>query len=178
VAPQDLTRPTDVPVDVPGPVTLRPIADADRAFVLELNRESVHFLAPMDDVHLTRLLGWATFAEIAEQDGERVGFVLLFASGSAYDGLNYAWFSERYDDFLYLDRIVIAAAHRRAGHASAIYDLVEQRHARIALEVNIVPPNDASLAFHRGRGYGRAGERASDDGTHVVEMMIRELPGL
>lgn len=174
MAPQDLTGSEAAPR---RPVSLRPITDADRAFVLELNAESVHFLAPLDDGHLTHLLGLSTFAEIAtigERDDDRVGFVLLFASGSAYDGLNYAWFSERYDDFLYLDRIVIAGAHRRAGHASAVYDLVEQRHRRIALEVNTVPPNAASLAFHRGRGYERVGERANEDRTHVVEMMVRD----
>jgi predicted GNAT superfamily acetyltransferase len=177
VAAQDLTGSEAA---TPRSLTLRPITDADRTFVLELNAESVHFLAPMDDEHLGYLLEEATFAEIAERAGQRVGFVLLFASGTGYDGLNYAWFTDRYDDFLYLDRIVVSSAHRRAGHASAIYDLVEARHPRIALEVNTVPPNLASLEFHHGRGYRPVGERSSADGSYVVEMLIKdrgEAPG-
>lgn len=174
MAPQDLSA--SAGGGAVAPLTLRPITEADHGFVLKLNEESVHFLAPMDEAHLRLLVGWATSAEIAERNGEPVGFVLLFGSGTGYDGVNYAWFADRYEDFLYLDRIVVSSAHRRCGIASAIYDLVERRHTRIVLEVNTVPPNLASLEFHHGRGYQPVGERGSDDGTYVVEMMLRERP--
>ncbi len=86
--------------------------------------------------------------------------MLTFASGSAYDGENFAWFGERYRDFRYLDRIVIHADFRRRGLGTRVYDELEDGPAMLALEVNLDPPNEPSLAFHRSRGYEEVGRRS------------------
>jgi predicted GNAT superfamily acetyltransferase len=156
---------------------LRPITDADLAVVLALNSRFVEYLSPLDAERLAWLVGLADRAEVVDVDGEVAGFVVTFAPGSDYDSENYRWFTERYGDrFYYLDRIVIGERFRRRGLAGFVYDAMEataRPAGRLALEVNVDPPNAGSLAFHAGRGYVEVG-RLGDPG-HVVALMVREL---
>jgi predicted GNAT superfamily acetyltransferase len=57
-----------------------------------------------------------------------------------------------------------------------VYDELEdvaRRYGRLALEVNLVPRNDVSLAFHDRRGYVEVG-RLGDD-AHLVSLMEKRL---
>lgn len=156
---------------------LRPIEARDVAVVLSLNEANVELLAPMDEARLTRLRGWAERADVICCDGQVAGFVLTFAPGTPYDSANYRWFGERFaDGFHYLDRIVLDTRFRRRGLGNAVYDAIE-RDARAAgwltLEVNVDPPNEPSLAFHRGRGYVEVGRLGKPDGA--VSLMAKDL---
>ena len=154
---------------------LRPITDDDVPRVLELNHRHVELLSPLDADRLSRLQEWASRADVILCDGEVAGFVLVFSPGSDYDSANYRWFASRYgDSFDYLDRIVVDDAYRRRGLASAVYEVVETAAAargRLVLEVNIEPPNEPSLAFHRGRGYVEVHQLAASG--HTVSLMER-----
>lgn len=158
------------------PGTLRPITPSDHADVLALNEAHVELLAPMDEARLVQLQQWADLAHVIEHEGSFAGFVVTLLPGAEYDSVNYRWFSSRYDDFLYLDRIVLAPGVRRLGLGSRVYDEVEDRarpHGRMALEVNLAPPNVPSLRFHEGRGYVAVGTQEALG--HVVSLMVREL---
>jgi predicted GNAT superfamily acetyltransferase len=154
---------------------VRPLTPDDAAAVLALNEEVVHKLAPMDEDRYRWFLDRAAMAWAAEVDGELAGFVLVLAPGEDYPSDNYRWFSERYEDFAYLDRVAVAAVHRRRGVGRAIYDAVEAAAAAegrpVLLEVNVEPPNEASLAFHAARGYERLDELAHPDGK-VVRLLV------
>ena len=156
-------------------MTLRPITPADLPEVLALNERNVELLAPMDEGRLVELLELADRALVIDVEGAFAGFVITFAAGSAYDGENFAWFSERYEEFCYLDRVVIHEDFRRRGLGSLVYDELESSCGRplFALEVNLDPPNAASLAFHQGRGYSEVGQRLA--GRHLVSMLVRTL---
>jgi predicted GNAT superfamily acetyltransferase len=154
---------------------LRPITEADHAEVLALNEQHVDLLAPLDEPRLRDLLRDAEAARVIEVEGAFAGFVITFAAGSAYDGENFAWFTEHFDDFCYLDRVVIHEDFRRRRLASQVYDELESVCARavFTLEVNLDPPNEPSLGFHRGRGYVEVGQRVS--GGHLVSMLAKTL---
>jgi predicted GNAT superfamily acetyltransferase len=158
---------------------LRPVTEADHAAVLALNEENVELLAPLGEPRLRQLLGWADSGSVIDVDGAFAGFVLTFASDSSYDGENFGWFAERYPDFSYLDRVVLHEDFRRQGLATQVYDQLEGSCGRpvFALEVNLEPANEPSLAFHRARGYVEVGQRtmAHPSGDHVVTMMVRQL---
>lgn len=150
---------------------MRPVRPDDHAYVLDLNLRHEELLSPMDQGRLTTLLGWARDALIAEVDGTRAGFVLTFGAGTPYDSQWYAAHSRRFESFTYLDRVVVDDAFRRLGVASAVYDTLEAAaDRRIALEVNVKPPNGPSLAFHRARGYRDVAELPDGVSKRVLLM--------
>jgi uncharacterized protein len=156
---------------------LRPITEADVPAVLALNHRFVDVLSPLDAERLLWLVGLADHADVVEVNDRVVGFVLTMAPGAAYDSENYRWHAERYDDaFYYLDRIVIAEEMRRRGLAAFVYDAMEEiahGFGRMALEVNVDPPNVESLAFHEHRGYLEVGRRGEPG--HLVGLMAKEF---
>ena len=154
---------------------LRPLTADDHAAVVALNDRHVHLTAPMDEARLVDLVAATEHADVIDVDDEFAGFVLTFGAGAAYDGAHFAWFAERYEDYCYLDRIVIHEDFQRRGLGSFVYDELEGSCGRpvFALEVNIDPPNEPSLAFHRGRGFTEVGQ--SDASGHLVSLMMKQL---
>jgi hypothetical protein len=156
---------------------LRPLTPDDHDAVLALNEANVAALAPMDRARLEQLVSLADRFDVVEVDGEFGGFVITFGPGTSYDSENYRWFAERHGaHFYYLDRIVLDPGHRRQGLGGFVYDELEhvaRRHGRLALEVNLIPRNDASLAFHDRRGYVEVGRLG--DQTHLVALMEKGL---
>ena len=156
---------------------LRPLTDADLADVLALNDRNVELTAPMDEAKVRLMLRHTHRFDVLEHEGAFGGFVITFAAGSGYDSEKYNWFSERYDSFVYLDRIVLHESVRRRGLGSFVYDEIEDDAARtsgrLLLEVNIAPPNEPSLAFHAGRGYVEVGRTGPED--HLTAMMEKKL---
>jgi predicted GNAT superfamily acetyltransferase len=156
--------------------TLRPLADDDISDVLALNHRNVELLAPMDERRLRELQSIADRCDVLEVDGGFAGFVITFAPGTAYDSENYVWFSQRGNDFYYLDRIVLHEDFRRRGLGGFVYDEVEavaRPRGRMSLEVNLVPPNPGSLAFHAARGFVEVGQLG--DNGHRVSLMEKRL---
>lgn len=161
---------------------LRPITPADHALVLGWNDTNVALLSPLDEDRLVTLLEWADLGSVIRHEGRDVGFVLTFTAGTSYDAENYRWFAEHaaqsgWDSFYYLDRVVVDPTVRRAGVGTRVYDEIEERARRLApamcLEVNLDPPNEPSLEFHRRRGYREVGQ---DNGMgHLVSLMVKEL---
>lgn len=155
---------------------LRPLREDDHDAVLAWNADHVELLAPLDTARLRQLLEWGAAGWIVESPAP-VGFVVTFVAGSEYDSSNYRWFAERHRSFLYLDRIVIDPSVRRSGIGTAVYDVLEERAAAhgpvLCLEVNLDPPNEPSLAFHRARGYREVGQDLANG--HLVSLMEKVL---
>ena len=109
------------------------------------------------------------------------GFCVTFESGLTRDlGVNYQWFTARYPDFVYLDRVVIDAPHRSQRLGEALYREVERRILEegkttlFTCEVNLRPRNDGSLRFHARLGFEQVGEQESKPGL-VVAMLAKRL---
>jgi predicted GNAT superfamily acetyltransferase len=158
-------------------VTLRDATRQDWPRLLELNAASVVELSPLDEQRLRYILGLAHRCLVIDGDDGVSGFAIAVAAETDYDSANYSWFSKRYERFLYLDRIAVAAQARRQGVATRLYDAMEQVAApfeRMVCDVNIKPRNDPSLAFHAARGYREVGQLAHGAAKTVV-LMSKEL---
>jgi predicted GNAT superfamily acetyltransferase len=88
------------------------------------------------------------------------------------------WFRNRFDRFLYVDRIVVDPAARGRGVARALYGhaFAEARAAgrpRVVAEVNRVPPNPGSDAFHERLGFAQVGIAALPGGKIVLYLERR-----
>ena len=158
---------------------LRDAAPSDWPAILELNEADVHFLSPLSAARLTQLAAAACYLRVVEEQGTVAAFLLGFAQGADYNSPNYRWFDARYDAFLYVDRIVVAPAFRGRKLADRLYDDFEasaraKGATRIACEVNIAPPNPASLAFHARRGFREIGRIPYGEGK-TVSLLLLEL---
>ena len=156
---------------------IRSIEDADTSAVIGINAASVWATSPMDEAALDLARRQSAQLLVAEVEGQVAGFAIAYAPGAGYASINYQWHAEQFDDFLYLDRIVISLDFRRRGLASALYDAMESHaksHGRMVCEVNSEPPNVESLAFHAARGYREIGHLTQADG-HQTVMLEKSL---
>jgi uncharacterized protein len=156
---------------------LREATHADWPALLAMNAASVRELSPLDEQRLRYILALAHRSLVVERAGEVAAFALAIAPGADYDSRNYGWFGERYERFLYLDRIAVSASRRRQGIGAQLYDAMEQAAApfeRMVCDVNIEPPNEASLAFHAFRGYVQVG-RLEHGAAKTVALLSKEL---
>jgi predicted GNAT superfamily acetyltransferase len=182
-------RPPTTSVDVHSPtvndaspttVTTRAIQPADLATLLAMNNAAVPNVNQLDQDELAELVGFAEVAEAVLVDDVTKGFVLGLRPGTGYASRHYRWFTDRYDDFLYVDRIVVGAGSRSAGLGTALYGVV-LNHARqaavprVTCEVNLVPPNPGSLRFHRGLGFSEVCRRHYDNDEKMVTMLVRAV---
>lgn len=153
----------------------------DLEAVHTINQAEVPAVGDVTADELAHIASESSIALVAEFDGVVAGFCLVLGPSADYGSANYAWFAERYDDFVYLDRVAISPAFQRRGLGRALYAEVErvaperQPSARdFLLEVNVRPRNDQSLAFHAGLGFVEVGERDTDYGI-TVSMLAKQL---
>ena len=149
--------------------------------MLALNSQSVHFLSPLNSQRLAHLHNQAAYRKIIEVDGQVQAFLLAFRQGANYDSPNYIWFSQRYHSFCYIDRVVVQQDYRRQGFAAALYDdllrsVCEGEKAPITCEIDIMPANPGSLAFHDGYGFIEVGRQWLYDGKKQVSLRERRCP--
>jgi len=141
-----------------APPRLVPIASAGppaRAALLALNNAHAAETSLLTEAEFDRLADQAAVALMAPP---AAGFVLAMAPDAGYESPNFRWFKSRFEAFLYVDRVIVDAAHRGRGLARALYGAVvaHARHAglaRIVCEVNQIPPNPGSDAFHARLGF-------------------------
>ncbi len=155
----------------------------DYAEVWALNQAAQPHVNGLSQDELQQLIDWSCYCRVL-RDGERIaGFLLALPTGLPYQSLNYRWFSQRYDDFVYIDRVAISPLYQRLGFGARLYrDLhrfAEERTQRVACEVNLKPRNDPSLAFHDRLGYQAVGSQATEGGSKTVSLLMLEMvPGV
>lgn len=106
--------------------------------------------------------------------------LITFDQDADYDSVNFQWFRERLDQFVYIDRIVVSESHRGAGLARILYeDLFTMArtagHDTVTCEVNAVPPNPGSDAFHARMGFKEMGLAELADRGKTVRYFAKQL---
>jgi uncharacterized protein len=146
--------------------------------LLALNNAHAQELSWLEAERLEYLVSEAF---LARRIGDLDAFMLAFDQHARYDSPNYLWFRTRYERFVYVDRIVVAASARGRGCARRLYhNLFEQAvragHDRVFCEVNLSPPNPASDAFHAALGFRKVGTASIHGGSKTVRYLERALP--
>jgi predicted GNAT superfamily acetyltransferase len=144
-------------------IAIRDVREHDLDSVLALNNAAGPAILPLDAARLRRFHADADYFRIAERDGNLAGFLVGFGSRAAHDSSNFRWFGERYPDFFYIDRIVVASRRRGGGVGRAFYagisSYAELRHPQLACEVFLDDGNDPALLFHGSFGFREVGQR-------------------
>lgn len=109
-------------------------------------------------------------------DKKLLGFVLCLLPKTEYGSLNYAWFNQRYDQFIYVDRIAVAIDSRNSGIGTLLYQQVfnyaREHNIPVTAEVSLKPSNEGSDRFHLRHGFVTVGEL--DHGDKAVTMYIKD----
>jgi predicted GNAT superfamily acetyltransferase len=151
---------------------IRDAIPADNDQILVLNNAAVPAVNPHTADSLVELLDMADRAWVVDDAGTLGGLLVAFAPGATYQSRYYKRLSERYDNFAYVDRIVVAETHRRLGLAGRLYaELAAHASAagrhQLLCEVNVEPPNPQSIAFHTADGWLTIEDHAHGPGEVV-----------
>jgi predicted GNAT superfamily acetyltransferase len=164
--------------DEPLPITLADLTATTRGqALLALNNAHEVELSRLTAARLQHLVSQA-FA--AWRIGEAEAFLLAFDQTADYDSPNFLWFRARFQNFVYVDRVAVAPQARGRGHARRLYQALFARalqagHNRIVCEVNAIPPNPESDAFHARLGFTEIGTGTIHGGHKTVRYLSKDL---
>jgi len=154
---------------------LRAVETNDLPRVLDLNQSALPHVNSVTLADMERFVEIASYFHVAEIDGLVAGFLIALNPGHDYASDNYRWFNTTYDDFFYIDRIVIGDDARGQGVGSALYQqviLIASAFApRVTCEVNSRPPNPLSMAFHERFGFKTVGTQQTEGGAKEVTLL-------
>lgn len=162
-------------VDSAEPVPIRDLTIADADWFLALNNDAVPHVNALKESDLRTMLADAALAWAIMAGDEPAGGLIAFRAGAAYDSANYLWFQDKFDDFLYVDRVVVDPEKRGLGLGRSFYEraLEAARAAGVMLccEVNERPTNPGSMRFHERFGFEPVGRQETEGGKKSVVLM-------
>ena len=160
-------------------IAIRDVHEHELDSVLALNNAAGPTILPLDMARLRALAEQSVYFRVAEADGHLAGFLIALREDAAYDSPNFLWFRERYPEFLYIDRIVIARPYRGLGLGRVFYadvtSFAEVRVPLLACEVFLEPRDDVSVLFHGIYGFHEVGQQMMPTVNRRVALLAKEL---
>jgi len=165
-------------------IVIRDVREHELDSVLALNNAAGPTILPFDQNRLRHFFDSAEYFRVAERDGTLTGFMIGVGNQADHDSSNFRWFAERYPDFFYIDRIVVASRRRGGGVGRAFYadaqSYAEMRYPRLACEVFIDTASDPALPdpallFHGSFGFREVGQQVMPETGLRAAMLMKEL---
>lgn len=160
-------------------IVVRDVREHELDSVLALNNAAGPAILPLDASRLSHFFDTAEYFRVAERDGSLAGFLVGFGSSASHDSSNYRWFCERYPDFFYIDRIVVASRRRGGGVGRAFYadaqSYAELRYPHMACEVLLDEAHDPALLFHGSFGFREVGQHVMPETRLRAAMLMKDL---
>ena len=162
--------------------SIRPARQGDEAEVLRLNEGEERWTSHLNHARLAELAAIATYYRVACIENQVVGFLLGMHDHCIYVNENFQWFKDRFENFFYIDRIVVDTAHAGKGLGRAIYSdafrLALSTGADVAVcEYTANPLNEPSKHFHANMGFKEVGRRELAGSDKAVSMQRLNLAG-
>lgn len=145
--------------------------------LLRLNNDHAEELSYKTPEGFRELIDAASHVR-AEATG--LALIVAFNEACAYDNPNFRWLKARFPRFNYIDRVVVSGEARGLGLARLLYagleaETRETGRERMVCEINSVPPNPQSDAFHTALGFAPVGEQHLEDRGKTVRYWAKEL---
>ena len=160
---------------------VRNIELADLPRVLEINNANTPGVSELTLSELeTDIKNCLHALAIDNEHGEVCAFCITFDPNALDAGANHQWFADRFESFVYLDRIAIDSNHQNRGLGALLYQSVERHmldsaeHSLLCCEVNLEPPNPGSLRFHKRIGFTEVGRHSPQQG-YMVSMLQKVI---
>ena len=141
--------------------------------ILNINQAHVPMVGSLENTKdLANLVKMSSLLALTKENDEITSFIVCLREGEQYKSLNYAYFSEKYKKFLYVDRIGVKNGHQNKGLGSLLYKKIDQIGNKIGLpicaEVNTKPYNKTSIQFHIKHGFKKIGEKSFSNQYEVA----------
>ena len=165
-------------------IVIRDVREHELDSVLALNNAAGPTILPFDQNRLRHFFASAEYFRVAERDGTLTGFMIGVGNQADHDSSNFRWFAERYPDFFYIDRIVVASRRRGGGVGRAFYadaqTYAEMRYPQLACEVFIDTASDPALPdpallFHGSFGFREVGQQMMLEIGLRAAMLMKDL---
>jgi len=161
-------------------VSIRDVEPSDYDAVHALNESGVPNVNSVPFESIERFAATAAYFRIVEDDEGIAAFMIGLTPDADYESPNFQYFRSNFDDFVYVDRIVVAGRARRRGIARALYNDFERfgrsrEAARFCAEVNVRPRNDVSLEFHERFGFREVGQQDTEGGSKRVSLLVKTI---
>ena len=151
------------------------LSTSDIEAMWDINEQGLPGTGKVSKPEIAKLLEFSSLSVGAYDQGELLGFVICLPPKTEYGSLNYAWFNQRFEAFMYVDRIAVAQQHRNQGIGSMLYEQViassDEQGVPVAAEVNSTPPNPGSMRFHERFRFKEVGELHHQEKS--VMMLLR-----
>jgi uncharacterized protein len=160
-------------------ITIRDVREHELDSVLALNNAAGPNILPLDAAQLRFFHAHAAYLRVAEVDGHIAGFLIALDQDAPYTSSNFQWFRQRFERFVYIDRIVIASTRRGAGVGRVFYadvtSFAEVRVPQLACEVFLEPRNDVAVLFHGTYGFHEVGQQVMPGVERRVSMLAKAM---
>lgn len=161
------------------PTIIRECRPDELSAIRAINSAAMPDVNDVSPARMRWFLESADYFRVATRNGGIAGFLIALLPGHPYDSPNYRWYTNHYDRFVYIDRVVVAPAFRGLGIGNVLYadvqSFAEQRASLLTCEVYLEPRNDVSLLFHGAHGFHEVGQQRLPDGR-FVSLLAKDLP--
>ena len=156
---------------------ITPLTDAN--LLLALNNAAVPDVGELSTHKARWLTDHCVLPGLATLDGQTAGMVVVLSDNCGYDSDFYRWFTDRYQNFFYIDRVVVTAWARGQGIAKQIYHSIEQaareQGMAVVADVYSQPPNTPSLNLHRSLGFQEVGTQYFPDRNKTASKFVKYI---
>ncbi|MDQ1081026.1 GNAT family N-acetyltransferase [Pseudoroseomonas cervicalis] len=153
-----------------------PILPAQHPALLALNNLHAEAVNALDAAGFAALCQAALWTGALWQGGRPLGFLIALQPGGPATGPNHGWMQANRPGAAYIDRVVVDAAAQGQGTGRALYAALaaaalQAGLAELGCEVNLDPPNPASMGFHTRLGFAPVGEATDPRNGKVVRYL-------
>tara|TARA_Y100001970_G_C13900456_1_gene683377 strand:- start:194 stop:691 length:498 start_codon:yes stop_codon:yes gene_type:complete len=152
---------------------------SDMDFILDLNQRFTPAVSDSSNDMISYFLDISNYFKVMKVDKTSIGFLIALMPGKDYQSENYRWFDNRYESFMYIDRVVISKEYQGRGYGKLFYDNLctySKGHSNyIVCEVNKKPLNQQSITFHKKYGFYEVGVQDTESGKKCVSLMVYNI---
>jgi uncharacterized protein len=160
-------------------IMIRDVQEHELDAILAMNNAAGSGILPMNKTQIQYFWQHADYFRVAESDNCLVGFLIALNQDAKYDSSNFNWFKQRYTQFVYVDRIVIAKGQRSAGIGRLFYadvlSFAEVRAPAIVAEVFMEQSTHPALLFHGSFGFHEVGQHQMHESPLRAVMLFKAL---
>ena len=147
----------------------------DLEFILSLNEDSIPAVSSSNLQMMKHFLSICDYFKVCNVNDEPIGFLTALLPAKDYNSDHYQWFNDKYESFIYVDRIIFKKSYQNQGYGTLFYDdlinSIKNKSLDIACEINTKPYNKQSIRFHKKYGFKEVGRKDINIEKSVIYMI-------